>query len=71
VERIVAFISRYIRLLPGDIIATGSTKGNAHTTGKFLKDGQVIRCEMEGIGVLENRAGWRTWRSELPPLPAP
>lgn len=71
VERIVAFISHYIRLLPGDIIATGSTKGNAHTTGKFLKDGQMIRCEMEGIGVLENRAGWRTWRSELPPWPAP
>ena len=71
VERIVAFISRYMRLLPGDVIATGSTKGNAHTTGKFLKDGQIIRCEIEGIGTLENRAGWRTWRSELSPLAAP
>jgi 2-keto-4-pentenoate hydratase/2-oxohepta-3-ene-1,7-dioic acid hydratase in catechol pathway len=71
VERIVAFISRYMRLLPGDVIATGSTKGNAHTTGKFLKKGQIIRCEIEGIGTLENVAGWKTWKSELKPLSKP
>jgi acylpyruvate hydrolase len=68
VERIVAFISRYIKLLPGDIIATGSTKGNAHTTGKFLRPGHTIRMEVEGIGVLENKVGKRSWTSEIPPL---
>jgi 2-keto-4-pentenoate hydratase/2-oxohepta-3-ene-1,7-dioic acid hydratase in catechol pathway len=70
VERIVAFVSHYIRLSPGDVISTGSTKGNAHTTGKFLKPGQVVRCEIEGIGVLENRVGQKTWKSVLKPLPA-
>ena len=34
VERIVAFVSRYIKLVPGDIVTTGSTSGNALVTGK-------------------------------------
>ena len=68
VERIVAFISRYQKLMPGDLIATGSTKGNAHTSGKFLKPGQRIRMEVEGIGVLENVVGKKTWTSELLPM---
>ena len=65
IERIVAFISHYIRLVPGDVISTGSTKGNAHTTGKFLKKGQLVRCEIEGIGTLENRVGEKVWTSTL------
>ncbi|MCO5066725.1 MAG: fumarylacetoacetate hydrolase family protein [Rhizobiaceae bacterium] len=69
VERFVAAVSRHIRLGPGDIIITGSTKGNAHTTGKFLKVGQVVRCEMEQIGVLENMIGKKKWKSVLEPLP--
>jgi len=71
IERIVAFVSHYIRLLPGDVISTGSTKGNAHTTGKFLRSGQKIRCEIEHIGVLESTVGHKTWKTELAPLPAP
>jgi acylpyruvate hydrolase len=71
VERIVAFVSHYIRLLPGDVISTGSTKGNAHTTGKFLRPGQTIRCEIEHVGVLENTVGQKTWKTALAPLPAP
>jgi acylpyruvate hydrolase len=70
VERIVAFISRYIRLLPGDVIATGSPQGNALICGKWLREGQRIRCEIEGIGALENVIGRKTWNSELPPLGA-
>jgi len=69
VQRMVAFISRYIRLMPGDIIATGSTFGNAHTSGKFLRGGETVRCEIQGIGALENKVGKRTWNSVLPPLP--
>ena len=59
IARFVAFVSRYIRLSPGDVISTGSTSGNALHTGKFLQVGQKVRCEIEGIGVLEN-----TWASE-------
>jgi len=68
VNRIVAYMSRYLRLLPGDVIATGSTMGNAYDSGKFLKVGQVVRCEIEAIGALENTVGVRTWKSKLAPL---
>ena len=71
VQRIVAFISRYIRLVPGDIISTGSALGNAlFGPGEYMKEGQVVRCEIEGIGAIENTVGMRTWTSEISPLPA-
>lgn len=68
VERIVAFVSRYIKLLPGDVISTGSPQGNALISGKWLEAGQRIRCEMEGIGALENPIERRAWHGDLPPL---
>lgn len=68
VERIIAYVSRYIKLLPGDVVTTGSTTGNALITGKWLKAGQSVRCEIEGIGVLENKVGVKTWASEFPPM---
>ncbi|MEO8739755.1 MAG: fumarylacetoacetate hydrolase family protein [Casimicrobiaceae bacterium] len=69
VQRILAFVSRYITLLPGDVISTGSGSGNALTgPGDWMKPGQVVRCEAEGIGVLANPVARREWRSELPPL---
>lgn len=71
VERMVAVAARYIRLSPGDIIASGSSKGNAHTNGKYLKVGQKVRCEIEGIGVLENTVGRKSWSGDLPPMPTP
>ncbi len=71
VQRILAFVSRYITLAPGDVISTGSGSGNALTgPGDWMKPGQVVRCEVEGIGVLANPVASRRWRSEIPPLPA-
>lgn len=69
VQRIVAFVSRYITLVPGDIVSTGSTSGNALVNGKWLKPGQSVRCEIEGIGVLENKVAKRVWANELARLP--
>ncbi|HSM37958.1 MAG TPA: fumarylacetoacetate hydrolase family protein [Candidatus Limnocylindrales bacterium] len=53
---LVAFASRTITLLPGDIIATGTPAGVGHYQDppRYLKGGDVMRCEIEGIGVLEN-----------------
>lgn len=65
VERIVAFVSRYMTLEPGDILATGSTSGNALVCGKWLQPGQSITCSIEGIGTLENKISRRQWR-EMP-----
>jgi len=70
VQRIVAFVSRYITLVPGDIVSTGSTSGNALVNGKWLRPGQTIRCEIEGIGVLENGIAARRWTAALAPLSA-
>ena len=65
VERIVAFVSRYMTLSPGDILSTGSTSGNALVCGKWLRPGQTIDCEIEGIGVLRNRIARRQWKAKL------
>ncbi|MBV6272362.1 fumarylacetoacetate hydrolase family protein [Alcaligenaceae bacterium CGII-47] len=65
IERIVAFVSRYMTLSPGDILSTGSTSGNALVCGKWLREGQTIECEIEGIGVLRNRVGRRHWHATL------
>ena len=70
VQRILAFVSRYITLAPGDVISTGSGSGNALTgPGDWMKPGQVVRCEAEGIGVLANPVALREWRSNIPALP--
>ncbi len=65
VERIVAFVSRYMTLSPGDILATGSTSGNALVCGKWLRPGQTIECEIEGIGMLRSRIARRQWNATL------
>ena len=56
VATIVAFASRTITLEPGDLIATGTPAGVGHFQDppRYLKDGDRLRCEIEGIGVLEN-----------------
>jgi 2-keto-4-pentenoate hydratase/2-oxohepta-3-ene-1,7-dioic acid hydratase in catechol pathway len=56
VPTLVAFISRAIALEPGDLIATGTPAGVGHfqRPPRYLRGGDVMRCEIEGIGVLEN-----------------
>jgi 2-keto-4-pentenoate hydratase/2-oxohepta-3-ene-1,7-dioic acid hydratase in catechol pathway len=46
----VSFASRYVTLLPGDVIYTG-TPGKT----KAMKPGDVVEVEIEGIGTLRNR----------------
>lgn len=47
---IVAYVSRYVTLEPGDLIYTG-TPGKT----RAMKPGDVVEVEIEGIGVLRNR----------------
>ena len=56
IEKIVHQLSRVMTLEPCDIIATGTPSGvgMAMNPQKWLKNGDVIRIEIEGIGVLEN-----------------
>jgi 2-keto-4-pentenoate hydratase/2-oxohepta-3-ene-1,7-dioic acid hydratase in catechol pathway len=57
VPTLVAFASRTITLEPGDIIATGTPAGVGHFAEppRYLADGDVMRCEIAGIGAIENR----------------
>jgi 2-keto-4-pentenoate hydratase/2-oxohepta-3-ene-1,7-dioic acid hydratase in catechol pathway len=56
VPTLIATISNGITLKPGDIIATGTPEGvgAGFRRPKFLKDGDVVRVEIDGIGALEN-----------------
>lgn len=52
----VAYLSQAMTLEPGDVITTGTPAGvgvKMQPRG-YLKPGQVVRIEIEGIGVLEN-----------------
>ena len=52
VAAIIEFISAMVTLEPGDIISTGTPAGVGHTSGTFLKPGDVVRGWIEGIGTL-------------------
>ena len=56
VAEIIAYISQLITLEPGDIIATGTPEGVGFKRNPpiFLRDGDMVEVEVEGIGVLRN-----------------
>lgn len=51
-EMVVGYLSRFFTLYPGDLIAMGSGPGNAKFWGedKFLKPGDRLELEIEGLG---------------------
>ncbi len=57
VPAIIEWLSRGMTLLPGDVIATGTPAGvgSARTPPEFLKPGDVVESEVEGIGAIRNR----------------
>ncbi len=56
IRTIIAVLSQGMTLEPGDIIATGTPSGVGFTRNppEFLKDGDVMETEVEGIGILRN-----------------
>jgi 2-keto-4-pentenoate hydratase/2-oxohepta-3-ene-1,7-dioic acid hydratase in catechol pathway len=56
IPELIAFISRHITLDPGDLIATGTPSGVGvfRDPPVFLEPGDRVRCEIEGIGSVEN-----------------
>jgi len=51
----IAYLSQVFTLMPGDVLATGTPSGIGAPTGNFLKPGDVVRAQIEGLGALENR----------------
>jgi 2-keto-4-pentenoate hydratase/2-oxohepta-3-ene-1,7-dioic acid hydratase in catechol pathway len=56
VAELIEHISRSITLEPGDVIATGTPSGVGvyHDPPVFLAPGDRVRCEVDGIGAVEN-----------------
>ena len=56
VPHLVELISAAITLEPGDVIATGTPSGVGvfRDPPVFLEPGDRVRCEVEGIGIVEN-----------------
>ncbi|WP_399134055.1 fumarylacetoacetate hydrolase family protein [Streptomyces sp. Li-HN-5-11] len=50
VARLVSYISRTARLLPGDLVLTGSPAGNGIHWGRLLRDGDVMDGSVTGLG---------------------
>ena len=53
----IEYLSTAFTLEPGDVLATGTPEGVGvgMTPKRFLQPGDVVRCEVEGIGAIENR----------------
>jgi 2,4-diketo-3-deoxy-L-fuconate hydrolase len=58
VAEIISYMSRFMALQPGDIIATGTPQGvgMGMKPQRFLKPGDVMRLGIEGLGVQQQTA---------------
>ncbi|MDO8790031.1 MAG: fumarylacetoacetate hydrolase family protein [Sulfuritalea sp.] len=51
--QIVSYVSRFMTLLPGDVICTGTPQGVGMGRGRFLQLGDRVRLGVEGLGEQE------------------
>lgn len=56
IPHLIAYVSRYQTLLPGDIISTGTPAGVGcyREPPRFLQPGDVVSCSVESLGALVN-----------------
>jgi 2-keto-4-pentenoate hydratase/2-oxohepta-3-ene-1,7-dioic acid hydratase in catechol pathway len=54
VPAIVSFLSEFVTLQRGDVIATGTPAGVGSASGTFLRAGDFVRAAIGPIGTLEN-----------------
>jgi 2,4-didehydro-3-deoxy-L-rhamnonate hydrolase len=57
VRQLVCYISRFMTLLPGDVIATGTPSGVAMgmVPPRYLQAGDFVECGVEGLGEMGQR----------------
>jgi fumarylacetoacetate (FAA) hydrolase len=56
-ERLAEHAARNTRLLPGDVLGSGTVGSGCileHADGRWLRPGDLVELEIEGIGVLRN-----------------
>jgi len=58
VAEIISYMSRFFALVPGDIIATGTPEGvgMGQNPQRFLRDGDVMDLEIQGLGAQKQTA---------------
>jgi 2-keto-4-pentenoate hydratase/2-oxohepta-3-ene-1,7-dioic acid hydratase in catechol pathway len=56
VAALISFLSQTMTLEPGDVLATGTPSGvgMGRTPQRWLRDGETVAIQIEGIGRLEN-----------------
>lgn len=52
--QVVSRLSRFCALRPGDVVACGTFGGTGWPVGRFLRPGDTVRIEVDGIGTLTN-----------------
>ena len=52
--RLISYVSQTVRLLPGDVILSGSPSGNGAHYKRFLRDGDVMESTLTGLGTQRN-----------------
>ena len=57
IAQIIAHLSRIMTLEPGDIIASGTPEGTGfgHKPPVWLRDGDIVRGTIDGLGTLQNK----------------
>ena len=63
VAQLVSYISRFMTLEPGDLIATGTPAGVGMGRGRFLRAGDTLRLGITGLG--EQSTTVHAWDAEL------
>lgn len=55
VARLIEYISGLVQLWPGDLICTGSPRGNGMHYNRFLRDGDVLEGTISQLGTQRNK----------------
>ena len=58
VAEIISYMSQFMALVPGDVIATGTPEGvgMGQKPQRFLRDGDIMNLEIQGLGAQEQTA---------------
>ncbi|MEE4452093.1 fumarylacetoacetate hydrolase family protein [Novosphingobium resinovorum] len=51
----IAYLTQVMTLEPGDLIATGTPAGVGIAGDRFMREGDVVRVAIDGLGAIENR----------------
>jgi 2,4-didehydro-3-deoxy-L-rhamnonate hydrolase len=55
IREMLAYFSRYMRLLPGDVLATGTPPGVGMGKNRFLEVGDILECGITHLGAQRHK----------------